>query len=291
MASPRCGAPAAGASWPTRSVPRTKDEPSAGARRSGLRDRRLVLRRQHGRHSPGDQRISGDWDRDSLSADDLLVVGVVGFDGRYRLCFSSNDGVGDSTQEVYVKYLTQNTVAGCGTRPPTTDVRVHDETVDVCDTCDHEYGNRQPADTALMPGLRAFDEIGDLWQFVAGGSQNLLRPQRHDVSRDARQLDERVDRRDGLPERQQPDPSPRQRRPRSTVVHEEAALMDDVYEDDAATQQLPGPRHPGRRQRDLRMGGGLRRVAPGPGLQQPDLPVSERQDREPGDTVLDHWVI
>ena len=152
-----------------------QDEPSAGAGGQGCVTGGWFYVDNTGATRPAINESVEVWDHDSLSADDLLVVGVVGFDGRYRLCFSSNDGVGDSTQEVYVKYLTQNTRWRVRNTAASNQTYVFTtETVDVCDTCDHEYGNRQPTDTALMPGLHAFDEIGDLWRFVAGGSQNCF---------------------------------------------------------------------------------------------------------------------
>jgi hypothetical protein len=114
------------------------------------------------------------WDHDTFSGDDLLAVGVIGFDGRYRLCFANDDGdpFDDSTQEVYVRFLTTNTQWRVRDTPGGNNTYTFGTgTVDVCDTCEHDFGNLQPSDGTLMRGLHAFDAMNDLWLFVHGSNQ------------------------------------------------------------------------------------------------------------------------
>jgi hypothetical protein len=174
------------------------------------------------------------WDHDSLSGDDRLAVGVVGFDGRFQLCFSDDDGIGDTTQEVYVKYLTTNTRWRVrDTAAANNTYTFQTETVDVCSGCDHEYGNRQPSDSSVMGGLHAFDELGDLWLFVEGGSQNCFDSK--DTS--CRQMianwtSTSTDGTRYIPSTKDIHLKAESPNSQYTVVHEGShALMDDVYSD------------------------------------------------------------
>jgi hypothetical protein len=112
------------------------------------------------------------WDHDDLSADDLLASGVIGQDGRYRLCFANDDGETGGTQEVYVRFTTTNTRWRVrNTAALNQDYFFTTGTVSVCDTCENEFGNVQPGDNSLMRALHAFDEINDLWQTIHGPNQ------------------------------------------------------------------------------------------------------------------------
>lgn len=123
------------------------------------------------RHASMNQTVQA-WDQDSFSGDDLLAAGVIGSDGRYRLCFNNDDGdLGSATQEVYVKFISANSVFRVrDTAAANNNYVFQTGVVSVCDTCENEFGNNAPGDTTLDRGMHAFDGMNALWRFVHGAN-------------------------------------------------------------------------------------------------------------------------
>ncbi|HEY0699719.1 MAG TPA: hypothetical protein VGD43_18130, partial [Micromonospora sp.] len=109
------------------------------------------------------------WDYDSTSGDDLLAVGVTGWDGRYTLCFDNSDGIGAGTQDVYVHFVTRNNLWRVRRTGTNNDyVYTTGRVDDVADGSTTNFGNLQPADNTQMRGLHAFDSANAAWNWKPG---------------------------------------------------------------------------------------------------------------------------
>ena len=109
------------------------------------------------------------WDDDTTSGDDLLAVGVTDFSGGYTLCFDNDDGFLAGTQDVYVLFVSENSLWRVRRTGTNDNFSYVTGTVnDVPDGSTTSFGNLQPADGTHMRGLHAFDSANDAWLWVPG---------------------------------------------------------------------------------------------------------------------------
>jgi hypothetical protein len=107
------------------------------------------------------------WDQDTSSGDDLLATGVTGSNGRYSLCFPNDDCLGCGGQDVYLRFISENSlwlVRGNGNSYAYgTGVRNN-----VGNGSTTNFGLLQPSDATQMRGLHAFDAVNDAWLWKPG---------------------------------------------------------------------------------------------------------------------------
>ena len=116
------------------------------------------------------------WDADADSADDLLAAGTTANDdGSYNLCFDGS-GEFDGTQEVYVRFVSGNTVWRVrDTAASNRDYENQTDTVSVPDGGSHDFGPLLPANNPpIHRALHAYDSINDLWNWTPGSCFDAL---------------------------------------------------------------------------------------------------------------------
>ena len=109
------------------------------------------------------------WDYDSFSGDDLVAWGFSGQDGRIELCWNNDDGEGSATQEVYLRFVTDNSrwkIQRTTADPSPYVVSVGNSgssTPSVPDNTTKEFGNWQVADSNLHRAFHAYDATNKFW--------------------------------------------------------------------------------------------------------------------------------
>jgi hypothetical protein len=109
------------------------------------------------------------WDDDTSSGDDLLATGVTNGAGGYTLCWSATDGEGDVGQEVYIRFVSENSTWRVRDTAASDSNYVNStgafDDIDLGET--HNYGSLQPAND-VHQGLHAFDAMDSLWLWTPG---------------------------------------------------------------------------------------------------------------------------
>jgi Ca2+-binding RTX toxin-like protein len=105
------------------------------------------------------------WDDDTGSSDDLMAVVVTQFNGTYSGCFTTDDEEGAGTMEVYVHFVSANSVWRVRNNA-TNDNNLVNTTgvVNVAEGVDFSFGALQPANN-FHRGIHAFHAIDKFWQW------------------------------------------------------------------------------------------------------------------------------
>ena len=110
------------------------------------------------------------WDDDSSSDDDLLVVGVTSGSGNYNLCYNAADGEGAGAQEVYVRFISENSVWRVRNTAGSNNNYVNTTgVVSVADGANRSFGSLQPAND-VHRGIHAFHALNKVWNWGVSGN-------------------------------------------------------------------------------------------------------------------------
>ncbi|MFI1226348.1 MULTISPECIES: hypothetical protein [unclassified Streptomyces] len=108
------------------------------------------------------------FDAEPDGPDELLASGLTDADGGFTLCFDNKDA-GDRTQDVYVRFSTDNpqwTIRSKVTKQPYRFATATQKNVRSGRIAD--FGDLQPSAPELMRGVEAFDTANTGWNFVPG---------------------------------------------------------------------------------------------------------------------------
>jgi hypothetical protein len=109
------------------------------------------------------------WDQDSTSLDDLLATGRTDDAGRFRLCFSNDDGFLGGGQDVYMIFRAQNPFLAMQATVGGARYAYRSKQVDNVRDGSTTEMPRVAAPLNEMRGLQAFDEMVDAYRFLRSG--------------------------------------------------------------------------------------------------------------------------
>jgi hypothetical protein len=105
------------------------------------------------------------WDDDTGSSDDLMAVVVTQFNGTYSGCFTTDDEEGATQMEVYVHFVSENSVWRVRNNATNDDNLVNTTgVVNVAEGVDFSFGALQPANN-FHRGIHAFHAVDKFWQW------------------------------------------------------------------------------------------------------------------------------
>ena len=105
------------------------------------------------------------WDDDTSSGDDLLVEGVTSGNGNYNQCYNAADGEGSGAQEVYVRFISENSVWRVRNTAASNSNYVNATgVVSVADGANHSFGSLQPGND-VHRGIHAFHALNKVWNW------------------------------------------------------------------------------------------------------------------------------